>query len=105
MDDKDETDGNYEDRLRSIELLNETHEFPCPVMIKVIGNNEDDFISRIVKVIRDQLHLKFDPPIRTREAKNGKHISVTIEPRFLQAEEVIDLYAKITKIDGVVMVL
>jgi len=67
MDDKDdrhEKDGTYEDRQRSIELLNETHTFPCPVMIKVIGNNNDDFISRIVKVIREHLHLKFDPPMR-----------------------------------------
>ncbi len=94
-----------EKRQNSINLLNETHTFPCPVMIKVIGLNEEGFISNIVKVIRDELNLKFDPPIRTREAKNGAHISITMEPRFLNAEEVLEVYARISGVDGVVMVL
>ena len=92
-------------RQQSLDLLNNTHTFPCPVMVKVIGNNDEGFISEIVKAIRAELNLKFDPPIRTREAKNGKHISITIEPRFLNAEEVLAVYASITNIDGVVMVL
>ena len=94
-----------EKRQQSIDLLNETHSFPCPVMVKVIGNNTEGFISTIVEAVRSELNLKFDPPIRTREAKNGKHISITIEPRFLKAEEVLDVYARITDIEGVVMVL
>lgn len=94
-----------DERQRSIDLLNETHSFPCHVMVKVIGNNDEGFISEIVEAVREELKLKFDPPIRTREAKNGKHISITVEPKFLKAEEVLDVYARITKIDGVVMVL
>ena len=94
-----------EERQKSLDLLNNTHTFPCPVMVKVIGNNDEGFITRIVQAIRAELNLKFDPPIRTREAKNGKHISITLEPHFLKAEEVLDVYARITDIDGVVMVL
>ncbi len=94
-----------EKREQSIELLNQTHTFPCPVMIKVIGIQTDDFISRVVQAVRAELNLRFDPPIRTREAKGGKHIAVTLEPRFLKAEEVLDVYARIRTLDGVVMIL
>ena len=90
-------------RAESIELLNSAHEFPCPVMVKVIGKNENDFPERVVAVIRQQLQLDFDPPFSTRQTPNGRHISVTVEPTFDDAEQVLDTYAAISQIEGVVM--
>ena len=92
-------------RQQSIDLLNGTHTFPCPVMVKVIGRNDDAFINSVVSAIREQLELSFDPPIQKREAKGGRHVSVTIEPTFENAEEVLQAYERIRHIDGVVMVL
>ncbi len=94
-----------EDRQRSIDLLNATHEFPCKVMVKVIGTNSAAFMTEVVQSVRVELRLKFDPPIRTRETKGGRHISITLEPYFENAEEVLDVYDRFRSIDGVVMVL
>ena len=94
-----------EQRQRSIDLLNATHSFPCPVMVKVIGKNDESFIEAVVSTVRDQLSLAFDPPITKREARGGRHVSVTIEPTFDDADQVLGLYEKIRFIDGVVMVM
>jgi putative lipoic acid-binding regulatory protein len=90
---------------RSVDLLNATHSFPCPVMVKVIGNNQESFVDAVVSVIRDELELAFDPSVRRRETRSGKHVSLTIEPTFDDAEQVLSLYEKIRKIDGVIMLL
>ena len=39
------------DRQAAIELLTAVHDFPAPVVIKVIGVNQDDFERRVVKVV------------------------------------------------------
>lgn len=101
----DGTQSAEEKIQQSIDLLNATHSFPCPVMVKVIGRNDDAFINSVVAAIRDQLELSFDPPIHKREAKGGRHVSVTIEPTFDKAEDVLQTYDRIRVIDGVVMVL
>ncbi len=90
---------------RSLDLLNSTHEFPCPVMVKVIGPHTDQFIDAVVQVVREQLELPFDPPIRKREARGGRHVSVTIEPTFDDAQSVLRLYEHIRHVEGVIMVM
>ncbi len=93
------------ERQASIDLLNQTHDFPQAVMLKAIGKNERGFTGRVVAAVRDRLGLAEDPPYRTRQTANGKHVSVTIEPVFDSAEQVLDAYAAIKGVDGVVMVL
>ena len=101
----DEPQTPEEKRQQSIDLLNGTHSFPFPVMIKVIGPNEDAFVDSVIDCVRTQLTLAFDPPVHKREAKGGRHVSVTIEPSFDDAEQVLNLYDSIRKIDGVIMLL
>jgi len=92
-------------RAEAVELLNSAHEFPCQVMVKVIGKNENDFPQRVISVVREQLQLEFDPPFRTRETSGGRHVSVTVEPTFDDAEQVLDLYQSIGTIEGIVIVM
>jgi putative lipoic acid-binding regulatory protein len=92
-------------RAESIELLNSAHDFPCGVMVKVIGKNENDLPQRVVNVVRQQLRLEFDPPFRTRETTGGRHVSVTVEPTFDDAEQVLDLYEALRTIEGIVMAM
>ncbi|MEM7311739.1 MAG: DUF493 domain-containing protein [Planctomycetota bacterium] len=102
-----EADDPVEDdpHQRSVDLLNATHEFPCPVMVKVIGINNEVFVDAVISSIRDSLGLAFDPPVRKRETRSGKHLSITLEPTFDKAEQVLETYEKIRQIDGVIMLL
>ncbi len=92
-------------REDSISLLNATHDFPCPVIIKAIGKNAGDFPQRVVRGVRKQLQLEIDPPFQIREASGGRHIAVTLEPIFESAEQVLEAYEVIRTMEGVVMVM
>ena len=90
------------DREESINLLNATHEFPCAFVIKVIGVDQNDFVSRVVGTL-----LHFDPEVtyQTRSTPNGRHVSVTLEPHLQSAEQVLLIYERVRTLEGVVMTM
>lgn len=92
-------------RLDSLALLEAQHEFPGPFMFKVIGYHREDFLMRVLQVFRVCQQTSEDPPYRTRETASGRHIAVTVEPEVGSANEVLEIYAEIRRIEGVVMVL
>ena len=92
-------------REQSLELLNETHDFPTFMMFKVIGKNVDGFSGRVVACVRDTLRLEFDPHFRSRTTAGERHISITIEPEVQTAEQVLYLYERLRNVEGVVMLL
>jgi putative lipoic acid-binding regulatory protein len=89
----------------SLALLEETHDFPCGFMLKVIGRAEEAFVERVVAAIRQCQQAEVDPPFRVRQTPNGRHVAVTLEPHVQSAEEVLALYQRIRTIRGVVMVM
>ncbi|MCA9037525.1 MAG: DUF493 domain-containing protein [Planctomycetaceae bacterium] len=91
--------------LPSVELLESRHNFPCVFVFKVIGNTSDNFHARVVSIIRDEMQLEADPPHSYRAARNGKHISVTVEPVCESAQQVLAIYGRLTGMDGLVMLL
>ena len=92
-------------RAESLNLLNETHDFPAYIMFKVIGKNVDGFSGRVVASIRDTLQMEVDPHFRSRTTAGERHISVTVEPEVQSAEQVLAVYEKLRHIEGVVMLL
>jgi putative lipoic acid-binding regulatory protein len=90
---------------QAIRLLEATHAFPCPFMIKVIGRSEGGFLGRIVAAFRAAQDLDTDPPFRTRQTPDGRHIAVTFEPHVESAEEVLGIYESIRSVQGIVMIL
>ena len=88
---------------RSLELLNNTHDFPTQMMFKVIGVNEATFVARVVAAVRDETGAAIDPPFRTRQTVSGRHISVTLEPDIEDAQQVLDVYQRLRTLHGVVM--
>jgi putative lipoic acid-binding regulatory protein len=92
-------------QLPSIELLEQTHAFPCPFMFKIIGRVEDGFVARVVAAVRDELAAEVDPPYRVREAAGGRHVSVTLEPTVQTAGQVLAVYQRIRATAGVVLML
>ena len=90
------------DREASLDLLNATHQFPCAFIIKVIGVDQNDFVSRVVDTL-----LHFDPEVtyQTRSTPNGKHVAVTLEPQLQSAEQVLLVYERMRSVEGVVMTM
>jgi uncharacterized protein len=88
----------------SLELLERTHDFPCPYTFKVIGKVDNGFSARVVAAVREELHADADPPFRLREARGGRHVSVTLEPVMQTAEQVLAVYRRIGLIAGLVLV-
>lgn len=91
--------------LDSIRLLEETHDFPCEVMIKVIGHSQATFVEAILEIVRECQSLGELPAYRSRSTPNGKYIAITLEPPFQSAAEVLALYERIRVVQGVVMVM
>ncbi|MBX3441703.1 MAG: DUF493 domain-containing protein [Planctomyces sp.] len=91
------------DYAPSVELLEATHVFPGPYMFKVVGHTSDNFVGRVVSTVRCGLPEDLEPAFSTRRTANGRHVCVTIEPELPTAEAVIELYARLRDVDGVVM--
>lgn len=87
------------------ELLENTHQFPCPYTFKVIGEQREDFVENVVSAVRKGLELEFDPPFQSRESSGGRHVSLTFEPVAENSQQVLSVYAEIQKVEGVILLL
>jgi uncharacterized protein len=91
--------------LASIELLENTHQFPCIFMFKAIGRAEDGFVGRVVAAVRDELGHDQDPRYTVRQARGGRHVAVTIEPTVQTPQQVLAVYRRMQVVAGLVMLL
>ena len=78
--------------------LEDTHNFPEDYLYKFIVNNEESKMTEIYRVFDD---IKFT--LSTRDSKNGKYVSLSINAFVLDADQVIKIYKEVGKIDGVMM--
>lgn len=93
------------DNLPSVELLEDTHEFPGPYSFKVIGRTEPGFVARVVAAVRDELEGEVDPQYSVRETSAGRHASVSIEVTVQSAWEVLAVYQRLQGLPAVELVL
>lgn len=91
--------------LPSVEILEANHTFPGPYTFKVIGADDGNFAARVVSAVRDELQMETDPPYTFRTTKNGKHVSITLEPECQSAQQVIAIYSRLMGMNGIVMLL
>ncbi|MCA8988861.1 MAG: DUF493 domain-containing protein [Planctomycetaceae bacterium] len=87
------------------DLLEATHQFPCPYTFKIIGEANEQFIEEIVGAVRLALELEFDPPYQQRESAGGRHVALTFEPMMQSSEEVLAVYSEIQKSEHVILLL
>lgn len=78
--------------------LEEHHNFPEHYLYKFILPNDDEKLGELYQIF-DNL----DFSINTKESGKGKYISCSISCFVLNAEQVISIYQKVGKIDGVIM--
>ncbi|MGL4460705.1 MAG: YbeD family protein [Planctomycetia bacterium] len=94
-----------ESHIPSEELLERVHAFPGTYVFKVIGNSADGFEARILIAAREALGVDADPRFTLRQTPNGKHVVVTLEPRVETASQVVAVYRRLVREDGLVMLL
>lgn len=92
-------------QLPSAELLETRHQFPCAFTFKVIGFADSNFTARVVASVRDELQLQTDPPFSLRSTAHGRHVAVTLEPLCNSSQQVLAVYARLSGLDGLVMLL
>lgn len=80
------------------EKLKEHHNFPEHYLFKFILPTNPEKLTEIYRIF-DGL----DHSTNTRDSKGGKYISLSINAFVLDADQVINLYQKVGKIDGVLM--
>ncbi len=88
------------EHLPSVELLESTHQFPCPYMIKAIGHAGDEFVARVVAAVREELALGADPPFSVRAGASGRHLAVTLTPEVQSGEQVLAVYRRVRQTAG-----
>ena len=91
--------------MPSTELLESVHAFPCRFTFKAIGKDDRSFAARVVSVVRDELGMDEDPQFGVNRTASGRHLCVTVEPTVPGAQSVLDIYAQIRTLDGLVMLL
>ena len=89
--------------LPALDLLENTHDFPCPYLFKIIGKPDHGFLARVIAVVREELTCEADPPYHVREAVGGRHVSVTVEPIVQSAQQVVAIYRRLGTVEGPVM--
>lgn len=90
---------NPEDFYISLkEKLEATHDFPGDYLFKFIVTNDESKHTEIYRVFDD---VKFT--LTTKDSKNGKYTSMSINAFVLDADQVIKIYKEIGKIPGVIM--
>jgi hypothetical protein len=72
-------------------------------MFKAVGRNENRVVGRVVGAVRSGLPRDVEPSFSTRCTQAGRHVCVTIEPVVDSAEQVLDLYARLRELEGLVM--
>lgn len=93
------TEKNPEEFYKSLkENLTKTHNFPEDYLFKFIIPNDSAKLTDIYRVFDDA-----KATVSTKESKNGKYISVSIQVFVLDADHVIRLYKEVAKIDEVIM--
>lgn len=80
------------------EKLEATHDFPEDYLFKFIITNDESKHTEIYRVFDN---IKFT--LNTKESKNGKYTSISINAFVLDADQVITIYKEVGKISGVMM--
>jgi len=93
------------DGLPDLDLLNSTHEFPCPYTFKAIGTPNEHFVGRVLEAVKKALDESAEPSFSTRTTPSGRHISVTIEPDVRDAEHVHEIYRHLQQVEGLFMLM
>lgn len=75
------------------ELLNTRHQFPCEYAFKFV-----------VPVTKEEELMGMLPltKVKRKESSKGNYVSVTASRRFNDVDEVMNIYDRVSKIEGII---
>lgn len=93
-------------RQRAIELLEANHEFPGPFSLSVIARNDETVTAGVLAAAS----VGVDPAAvsdrhERKPSAGGKYVSHRLTVPTASAEAVLDLYARLRAVEGVITVL
>jgi putative lipoic acid-binding regulatory protein len=99
-----QTETEEDRRRRAIELLEANHAFPCEFSVSVISRNDPAVTAAVLAAAR----LGPDVPDGAHEQKpsqGAKYVSHRLKIPCPTADEVLQLFARLRAVDGVITVL
>jgi putative lipoic acid-binding regulatory protein len=95
-----------EDDQRTLALLEANHVFPGPYPLSVIALNTDEVAAAVRRSVEEGLSAPLgDADWESRVSAGGKYASHRVAVPCLEAADVIRLYERVRRVDGVVTVL
>lgn len=91
------------DREAALHLLREQHSFPGPFEFRVVVR--PDARERVVDAVRAAIGLGRVLETSERPSKNERYFSVRVLAEVDSAEAVLDVFAVLSELDGVLMTL
>lgn len=89
----------------ALKLLERHHKFPGPYMFKAVGYSEVGFEARVRGAVEKVLGpLQEERPMRMRHSSGKKYLSVTLEVEVASAEQVLEVYAGLRQVNGVITI-
>jgi putative lipoic acid-binding regulatory protein len=95
-----------DDEKRTRDLLEANHTFPGDYPITVIALNSEDVTAALVDSVQEGLGAPLGDDAReTRSSSGGKYLSHRLRVPCASSADVIRLYERIRRVQGVVTVL
>ena len=95
-----------EARARALALLEATHQFPCDYAFTVIAFSHDAVTESVRRAARGDAEARDElPGCEVRPSREGKYLSHRFTVRVTSAHEVLQFYARLRSLEGVVTIL
>jgi putative lipoic acid-binding regulatory protein len=95
-----------EARARALALLEATHQFPCDYAFTVIAFSHDAVTESVRRAARGDAEARDElPGYEVRPSREGKYLSHRFTVRVTTGHEVLQVYARLRTLEGVVTIL
>ncbi|MCP1672971.1 putative lipoic acid-binding regulatory protein [Natronocella acetinitrilica] len=80
-------------------------EFPCEFPVKAMGRADEDFVLRVVELVREHVPDLDESRVATSASRRGNYVSVTITFTAISQAQIDAVYLALNADDQVVMTL
>ena len=103
MADEPSQSGNSDERQRTLALLDDQHTFPGTFRFRVVirPGLRAPVVQAVAAVVKEDAIGR----VHERVSRNGNYLSLRLEVEVASAEQVLEVYEVLQRVDGVLAVL